>query len=123
VRFDANRQLYRVDPERLASLRAFLDDFWGDHLDTLKTTAETMHGPPAPHPAGHGVKLVDKAIQVNAPAELLYELLTTPSTSSAGWPPSPRSTPAPGARSAGRMPTATPVPDSSSSSSRLRRSG
>jgi hypothetical protein len=43
VRFDANRQLYRVDPERLASLRAFLDDFWGDHLDTLKTTAETMH--------------------------------------------------------------------------------
>ena len=44
VRIDANRRLYRVDPERLASLRAFLDDFWGGHLDALKTTAETMHG-------------------------------------------------------------------------------
>ena len=30
VRVDANRRLYRVDPERLATLRAFLDDFWGD---------------------------------------------------------------------------------------------
>jgi DNA-binding transcriptional ArsR family regulator len=44
VRVDANRRLYRVDPERLASLRAFLDEFWGDHLDSLKATAETMHG-------------------------------------------------------------------------------
>jgi DNA-binding transcriptional ArsR family regulator len=44
VRVDANRRLYRVDPARLARLRLFLDDFWGDHLDTLKSTAETMHG-------------------------------------------------------------------------------
>jgi DNA-binding transcriptional ArsR family regulator len=43
VRVDANRRLYRVDPERLASLRAFLDDFWGDHLGQLKTTAEDLH--------------------------------------------------------------------------------
>jgi DNA-binding transcriptional ArsR family regulator len=43
VRVDANRRLYQVNPERLASLRAFLDDFWGDHLDTLKQTAETLH--------------------------------------------------------------------------------
>lgn len=43
VRVDANRRLYRVDPERLASLRAFLDDFWGDHLEDLKATAEQMH--------------------------------------------------------------------------------
>jgi DNA-binding transcriptional ArsR family regulator len=43
VRVDANRRLYQVDPARLATLRAFLDDFWGDHLDALKTTAETMH--------------------------------------------------------------------------------
>lgn len=42
VRVDANRRLYRVDPERLASLRAFLDDFWGDHLEGLKTTAERI---------------------------------------------------------------------------------
>jgi DNA-binding transcriptional ArsR family regulator len=43
VRVDANRRLYQVDVQRLASLRAFLDDFWGDHLDTLKQTAESMH--------------------------------------------------------------------------------
>jgi DNA-binding transcriptional ArsR family regulator len=43
VRVEANRRLYRVDPERLATLRAFLDDFWGDHLDTLKQTAETLN--------------------------------------------------------------------------------
>jgi DNA-binding transcriptional ArsR family regulator len=43
VRVDANRRLYRVDPERLAALRAFLDDFWGDHLDTLAATAEATH--------------------------------------------------------------------------------
>ncbi len=43
VRVDANRRLYRVDPERLATLRAFLDDFWGDHLDALAATAEATH--------------------------------------------------------------------------------
>lgn len=43
VRVDANRRLYRVDPERLATLRAFLDEFWGDHLDTLAATAEATH--------------------------------------------------------------------------------
>ena len=46
VRVDANRRLYRVDPGRLASLRSFLDDFWGDHLDDLKATAEAMHRAP-----------------------------------------------------------------------------
>jgi DNA-binding transcriptional ArsR family regulator len=39
VRVDANRRLYQVDPE----LRAFLDDFWGDHLGALKQTAERLH--------------------------------------------------------------------------------
>jgi len=43
VRVDANRRLYRVDPERLATLRAFLDEFWGDHLDALTATAEATH--------------------------------------------------------------------------------
>lgn len=43
VRVDANRRLYRVDPERLATLRAFLDEFWGDHLDTLAAAAEATH--------------------------------------------------------------------------------
>jgi DNA-binding transcriptional ArsR family regulator len=43
VRVDANRRLYHVDPQRLATLRAFLDEFWGDHLDALKTVAESLH--------------------------------------------------------------------------------
>jgi DNA-binding transcriptional ArsR family regulator len=47
VRADANRRLYRVDPERLADLRAFLDAFWGDHLDALKATAEADARPSA----------------------------------------------------------------------------
>jgi len=42
VRVDANRRLYQVDPARLATLRAFLDDFWGDHLEALKHTAEAQ---------------------------------------------------------------------------------
>jgi DNA-binding transcriptional ArsR family regulator len=40
VRADANRRLYRVDPGRLAELRAFLDDFWSGHLEALAATAE-----------------------------------------------------------------------------------
>jgi DNA-binding transcriptional ArsR family regulator len=47
VRADANRRLYRVDPERLADLRDFLDAFWGDHLDALKATAESAARPAA----------------------------------------------------------------------------
>ena len=43
VRVDGNRRLYRVDPARLAILRAFLDDFWAGHLDALKQTAESLH--------------------------------------------------------------------------------
>ena len=40
VRVDAKRRLYRVDPKRLAAVRAALDDLWGDRLDALKTHAE-----------------------------------------------------------------------------------
>ena len=42
VRVDANRRLYRVDLERLGRLRAFLDDFWGDRLESLRSTAEAL---------------------------------------------------------------------------------
>lgn len=42
VRVDANRRLYRVDPERLAELRAFLEDFWGDRLGALAQRAEAV---------------------------------------------------------------------------------
>lgn len=42
VRIDANRRLYRVDPARLAELRSFLDDFWGERLDALKSAAEGL---------------------------------------------------------------------------------
>jgi DNA-binding transcriptional ArsR family regulator len=43
VRVDANRRLYRVDLARLAELRSFLDEFWGDRLEALKVTAEAKH--------------------------------------------------------------------------------
>jgi DNA-binding transcriptional ArsR family regulator len=41
VRVDAKRRLYRVDVQRLASVRAALDELWGDRLDALKKTAES----------------------------------------------------------------------------------
>jgi DNA-binding transcriptional ArsR family regulator len=40
VRVDAKRRLYHVDLGRLAEVRAFLDDVWGEHLDALKSAAE-----------------------------------------------------------------------------------
>jgi DNA-binding transcriptional ArsR family regulator len=33
-------RLYRVDPAPLAELRAWLEDYWGDRLRTLKRVAE-----------------------------------------------------------------------------------
>ena len=45
VRVDAKRRLYRVDLERLANVRAALDELWGDRLDALKTRAETDDKP------------------------------------------------------------------------------
>ena len=41
VRVDAKRRLYRVDPRRLAEVRAALDELWGDRLNALKARAET----------------------------------------------------------------------------------
>lgn len=40
VRVDARRRLYRVDLERLADVRAALDELWGDRLDALRIRAE-----------------------------------------------------------------------------------
>jgi len=42
VRADGTSRLYRIDPVRLAEVRAVLDEFWDDRLATLKATAETM---------------------------------------------------------------------------------
>lgn len=39
-RRDGTRRLYRARPERLARVRAYLDSFWGDRLETLRTAAE-----------------------------------------------------------------------------------
>ena len=39
-RRDGTRRLYRVRPEGLIELRAFLDDFWSDRLETLKREVE-----------------------------------------------------------------------------------
>ena len=39
-RRNGTRRLYRVRPEGLAELRAFLDEFWDERLATLKREAE-----------------------------------------------------------------------------------
>ena len=36
VRLDGNRRFYRVRADRLAELRAMLDDFWGSRLASLR---------------------------------------------------------------------------------------
>ena len=40
VRVDANRRLYRAEPERLAELRGTLEDFWGERLARLRDDLE-----------------------------------------------------------------------------------
>jgi len=39
-RRDGTRRLYRARPEGLEGLRAFLEEFWTDRLDDLKSEAE-----------------------------------------------------------------------------------
>ncbi len=39
-RRDGTRRIYRVRPEGLLELRAFLDDFWSDRLEKLKREVE-----------------------------------------------------------------------------------
>lgn len=46
VRVAGTRRLYRARTEQLAALRAFLDRFWGDRLDALRTALEGT--PPTP---------------------------------------------------------------------------
>src|SRR3954470_17446860 len=40
VRVDANRRLYRAEPERVAEVRAALEAFWGDRLARLRDDME-----------------------------------------------------------------------------------
>jgi len=42
MRTERTSRLYRIDPARLAEVRAVLDEFWDDRLAALKATAETM---------------------------------------------------------------------------------
>jgi DNA-binding transcriptional ArsR family regulator len=39
-RRNGTRRLYRARPEGLTTLRAFLDELWGDRLEALKREAE-----------------------------------------------------------------------------------
>jgi DNA-binding transcriptional ArsR family regulator len=39
-RRDGTRRLYKACPEVMAQLKAFLDEFWRDHLESLKYEAE-----------------------------------------------------------------------------------
>lgn len=48
-RRDGTRRLYRANPQTMADLRAFLDDFWTSGLDRLRSAAEAaQHGPADP---------------------------------------------------------------------------
>jgi DNA-binding transcriptional ArsR family regulator len=40
VRVDANRRLYRADPERIADVRAALEAFWGERLARMRDDLE-----------------------------------------------------------------------------------
>jgi DNA-binding transcriptional ArsR family regulator len=44
VRADANRRLYRADPQRMADLRGALEAFWGRRLADLRDAAEQEAG-------------------------------------------------------------------------------
>lgn len=44
---EGTRRVYRVDPEGVRALRAYLDRIWADALDAFRTTAEA-----SPSPAG-----------------------------------------------------------------------
>jgi len=39
-RREGNRRLYRARPEALTDVRAYIEEFWTDHLARLKTAAE-----------------------------------------------------------------------------------
>jgi DNA-binding transcriptional ArsR family regulator len=39
-RREGTRRLYRASPQGFVELKAFLDEFWGDRLETLKREAE-----------------------------------------------------------------------------------
>jgi DNA-binding transcriptional ArsR family regulator len=43
-RRNGTRRLYRARPEGLADVRAFLDEFWGERLQALKTEVEMEEG-------------------------------------------------------------------------------
>ncbi len=38
---DGSRRLYRVDPDGVAGMRAYLDRFWGDALAAFESAAKT----------------------------------------------------------------------------------
>jgi DNA-binding transcriptional ArsR family regulator len=44
VRLEGNRRLYRARADRLAQLRAILDEFWGSRLATLQSELGTAGG-------------------------------------------------------------------------------
>jgi DNA-binding transcriptional ArsR family regulator len=48
------RRLYRARPEGLAGLREYLEEFWGNHLATLKATVESQERKEAPWPRTRG---------------------------------------------------------------------
>lgn len=48
-RREGTRRIYRIRPEGLTELRAFLDDFWSNRLEKLKREAEAVEKSRAPN--------------------------------------------------------------------------
>lgn len=51
VRPDANRRLYRLQPERLVELERWIEPyrrFWGGRLDALERHLDTLSSPESP---------------------------------------------------------------------------
>jgi DNA-binding transcriptional ArsR family regulator len=51
-RREGTRRVYRIEPEALAELRAYLDGFWTDVLLAFKDAAEADDRPPMPRAEG-----------------------------------------------------------------------
>ena len=75
-RRNGTRRLYRARPEGLAELKAFLETFWDERLDTLKREAERAERRSV-HTATDTI-LVEREIAIDASPETVWEFLVDP---------------------------------------------
>jgi DNA-binding transcriptional ArsR family regulator/uncharacterized protein YndB with AHSA1/START domain len=77
------RRLYRIEPNGLAGLRAYLDSFWDGALVSFKAAAESNRAEEE-QMSTTAVPAVRHAITVDAPVERAFEVFTARMTS--WWP-------------------------------------